>query len=565
MKVTIFNTLYDKKPQYSEVSEIFKKIKTSERLKTLTEKVRELDSESRAEAKKELPICLFAGTFLERKNSAIESYSKLVILDFDKLEDKYGLYKQLTENPNTMAVWESPSGTGLKAVFLVSSEDYSGHVKALLAEWPLADKLKDVARATYLSFDPEIFTKQAVPYTKVIKDAHTDKQKYDNLKKWLENKGDKFINGQRNSFIAKLAGAMNRFGVSADFAKSVVITDFCGGDFSQREACAVIDSIYNRYPEQHGLESFENPITEEKQDEILSASVEIKDIITLEDAREALLEDYDVGIPGGGTTYFPELDQNFRWMKGEVTVLTGQSGMGKTTMLNQLLLIKAVKEGQKFGFLSLEQYPPVYFYRELIRSYIGKPLERERKDRMTRQEYERGMEFVKEHFFYVYPENDEPTPEYTQARFMELIIKYGIDGVITDPYSSQTHDFSGSNGRDDKYIAQMLNKKQRFALQNDVYEITVAHPKNIGKNDDGTYKEPTADSISGGVTWWQRSDNVLCFHRPFVPLDYTDPTCTFGSLKIKKQPLNGRPGKQEFTYDYWKGRYYLNNFSPLDK
>jgi hypothetical protein len=174
------------------------------------------------------------------------------------------------------------------------------------------------------------------------------------------------------------------------------------------------------------------------------------------------------------------------------------------------------------------------------------------------------MDFIKEHFFYIYPENDDPTPEYTQARFMELIIKYGIDGVITDPYSSQVHDFASASGRDDRYIANMLNKAQRFALQNNVYNVIVAHPKNIGKNEDGTYKEPSADSISGGVTWWQRSDNVLCFHRPFVPLDFSDPTCTLSSLKIKKQPLNGRPGKKEFTYNHWTGRYYMNNFNPLE-
>jgi hypothetical protein len=93
----------------------------------------------------------------------------------------------------------------------------------------------------------------------------------------------------------------------------------------------------------------------------------------------------------------------------------------------------------------------------------------------------------------------------------------------------------------------------------------VAHPKGIGKKDDGTYKEPAADDVSGGPAFWQRSDNMLCFHRPSMPVDFRDPTCVAKSLKIKKQPLNGVPGASTFMFDRTTGRYYENGFNPLDK
>ena len=568
--ITVFKNLYEKAPKFYHVDQVLELIKSGSSQKDLVEKIRiTIDKNDRDELKKKLPVILFSGTFTSRRIAGLKEYSKIICLDFDNVVDIPTLSDELKRHPSAYSVFLSPSGTGVKALFPVSTEDHNGHIKALFKEFPLADKsTKDVCRATFASYDPDLWVNtEAVPYDKILKEAYTDEQKYENLKKWLENRGEQFVNGNRNNFLAKLAGAMNRFGLSADFTKDVFTRDYIkdGSEFSAREALNVVDSIYTNYRDHYNTQSFDNALTETQADEILNASVEARDIITLGDVREDLLKDYDEGLIGGDTTYYPELDNHFRWMKGEVNVLTGHSGHGKSTLLNQLLLIRAVKTGEKFGFLSMEQYPPVYFYKELIRSYIGKSLEREHPRRMTREEYERGMDFVREHFYYVYPEKDEPTPDYTYARFAELIIKHGVDGVVTDPYNSQSHDYGASGGRDDRYIASMLNKAQRFALTNNVYNVIVAHPKNIGKNDDGSYKEPGADSVSGGVSWWQRTDNMLVFHRPSLPLDYQDPTCTLTSVKIKKQPLNGRPGKVFFTYDYHSGRYYLNNYNPLEK
>lgn len=568
MKVTVFKNLYEKTPKYVELNQVLELIKTGSSQKDLVESIRkEENKESRDTLKKKLAVILFSGIFSVRKISGLNEYSRIICLDFDEVMDINGLNDELKSKPYVVSTFVSPSGTGLKALVLVSSDDHSGHIKSLFAEFPTADKsTKDVCRATFASFDPNIYINPSpVPYDKIIAEAYTNEQKYENLKKWLDNRGQQFVNGNRNNFLAKLTGAMNRFGLPIDFTKEVVTRDYVkdGTDFSAREAMSVIDSIYNNYREFYNTQSFDNAMTETQADQILSASVNAKDIITLNDVVSDLFKDYDTGLIGGDTTFYPELDNHFRWMKGEVTIMTGHSGHGKSTVLNQLLLIRAAKTGEKFGFLSMEQYPPVYFYKELIRAYIGKPLERENPHRMSRIEYERGMDFVKEHFFYVYPEKDDPTPDYTYARFAELIIKHGVDGVVTDPYNSQSHDYTASGGRDDRYIAAMLNKAQRFALTNNVYNVIVAHPKNIGKNDDGTYKEPGADSVSGGVAWWQRADNMLVFHRPLLPMDFQDPTCTLTSVKIKKQPLNGRPGKVFMTYDYHCGRYYINNFNPL--
>lgn len=568
MTVTLFKDLFSNKPFYTTVDDVLKKIKTGTKQDDLIKQIRTTpDKEARDSLKKQLGVILFAGKFSERKATGLLQSSRLVVLDFDGLANPVLKKTELSALPYVYAAFISPGGNGVKALVKVASDNYGGHWSALNKEIKGVDPSgKDICRACFMSLDADIYINlHSDIYTSVVELVYTDEQKYDKLKKWLENKGEKFITGNRNNFLAKLAGAMNRFGLSADYAAQVFERDYVTGtDFSSHEARQVVRSIYTNYADVHGSESFDAPIGEAKVVEILSAEIKTRDIITADAVREDLINDYEKGTAGGTTTYFPVLDAHFRWMRGELTAMTGIANAGKSAMLAQLLLCKAVFEGQKFALLSMEQYPPIFFYRELIRSVIGKPLEKGDPHRMSRHEYNRGLDFVNAHFFFIYPERDAATPEWTLARFAEASIKHGVSGVVVDPHNTQAHDYKSAGGRDDKYLAEMLMSYQRFALQNGLYFIDVAHPRGIGKKEDGTYKEPTADEISGGPVWWQRCDNILVFHRPMLPLDYTDVACTLRSAKIKKQQLNGLPGVSEFAYNRKNGRYYELGFNPME-
>lgn len=568
--ITAFSNLYDKQARYATPEVIFEIIKSGGKQKDLIQQIRGTqDKEARNELKKQLGVILFGGKFRERRASELLAYSKLVCLDFDNVKNVDVKKNELSLNPHVFATWVSPSGSGVKAVIRVSSDNHLGHFLALSKEFTDLDLSgKDVCRATFTSYDPNIIVNHhADIYTKIVENAYSDSDKYGKLKAWLDNKGEKFINGNRNNFIAKLAGACNRFGIPLDLAKEYLTHDFVKNesDFSIRELQITVNSIYTNYKEQYNTASFDETFSEARVTDILSSEVKVSsDIITASDVKGDLDQDYDVGMKGGETTYFPELDNHFKFMKGELTTLSGVANMGKTSMLTQLLLFRSVFLKQKSIFLSMEQYPPVFFYRELIRALVGKPIERNNPNRMSKQEWDRAYEFINEYFFFLYPEKEDPTPDYTLARFSEAVIKHNVETVVIDPMNSMAHDYKSAGGRDDRYIAQMLNKYQRFSLQNNVHFFLVAHPKGIGKKEDGTYKEPSADEISGGVTFFQRCDNILMFHRPNMPVDFQDPTCTLRSVKIKKQQLNGVPGTSTFNYDRRTGRYYESGFNPLD-
>jgi hypothetical protein len=156
---------------------------------------------------------------------------------------------------------------------------------------------------------------------------------------------------------------------------------------------------------------------------------------------------------------------------------------------------------------------------------------------------------------------------------MEVIIKHKVDGVLIDPYNQLIHDRQGN--RDDLYLEVFLNKMKRFAQNQDIFFIICAHPnKPIKSGTNKVYEEPTAYDLAGGAMWFNKVDNILCFHRPNIFVDPKDTWCTLSSQKIKKQKLNGIPGKINFVYDRFKSRYFELSqepsggdigFSPIEK
>ncbi len=561
--ITLFKNLYDKKPHYSTDEKILKTIKEGAAQLDLIKQIRTTsDKEARDVLKKQLGVICFGGKFSERRANALIESSRLVVLDFDGV--RVDLKKQeLASLPFVYAVFVSPSGDGLKALVKVASDNYLGHWAALNKEIKDIDPSgKDVCRACFNSWDPDLYVNEHSDlYTKVLESAYTDEQKFEKLKKWLENKGDRFVSGNRNNFLAKLAGAMNRFGMSAEYAQSVFERDYVQGtDFSLREVQQVVRSIYTNYAEYHGTSSFDESFGEARVSEILSSELPASDVIYLKDVAVDLIKDYEVGTETATTTYFPSIDPIFRPMRGDLTVLGGIGNMGKSAISKQFDLITAVKEKRKHAYFSPEEAPPIFWYRELIRTYIGKPIEKDDPKRMSLVEYKRGMEFVREYFSYIYPKQ-MPSPQYILERFAEVIIKDGVQSITLDPWNQLLHAMSK---RDDVYLAEILTDFERFAQQHGVFLRIIAHPKQTQKNSDGNYNCPDVYDLVGGSSWNARATNICFYHRPYWGTDKTDPTAEFHSKKIKRQMISGLPGTAVLDYNRKTGRFYDAGYCPLD-
>jgi len=304
-------------------------------------------------------------------------------------------------------------------------------------------------------------------------------------------------------------------------------------------------------------------------DEIKSESKKVKDVQYLDDHRDSMVKGFVNGYELGKTTYFNGINPHFRWLKKNLIMFAGYGNHGKSAMLNQLLLLRALNDNEKFAIFSPENMPVDHFYNDIIHTLIGKSTMKQHHNQMSMIEYEAGMEFVKEHFFLLYPETESPTPEYINDRFLDAIVKHGVDGCVIDPFNQLENDWEKS-GRDDKYLSSFLGKEKMFAQRNDVYKIIVGHCKSPRNpiTDDGVIKEPNVFDLAHGAMWNNKIDDILFVHRPYKISEPDNTMALFTSAKIKKQRICGRPGTVQVHFDPMKNRFYMENedpFTELDK
>lgn len=587
-------TIYESKekvsqPHYITLDKAIERIKGGKQKHKIYLLRNESDKEKRNKIKGSLSAYSFSGKFRKRADSEIEFHSGLVCLDFDHIKNVKEFKDKICLDKFVHVAFVSPSGDGLKVIVRIPAniETHARSVEALGKHFKIKelDLHKDLSRLCFEGFDDELYYNPdsevfeelaPIPVFKVekltVKETESDQYKiYDNLKKWLDKKGEYYQEGNRNNYVMKLGAACCRFGIDETTCYQLASTELSAiSPMPPREMERTIKSAYRSTSSNFGTAEFEKEKIIEKKSrldiskEITDLNIPPKDVIRLDDIADKMLDGFKNGLQKGETTYFKLLDECFRWMRGEVTVLSGIGNYGKSTFINQLCVLKSINEDARWGIFSPEQNPPTYFYNDLIQIYTGKSTDGKSYNSLTELEYIKAMEFIDKHFFYIYPEKESPTPDYINQRFLELIIKYEIDGCITDPFNMLDNDW-GKQGRDDRYIGDFLSKEKRFALENNVYKIILVHPNSsIPKHDNGNFKVPSVYNLAGGAMWNNKCDNILCLHRPNYVIDPSDTLCEFYSQKIKKQKLNGIPGKVEFDFDRITNRYKeRGNESPF--
>jgi hypothetical protein len=297
----------------------------------------------------------------------------------------------------------------------------------------------------------------------------------------------------------------------------------------------------------------------EINEDIYNLEIKPKDVIFGEDVKQEALQIFNNGYESAMSTFIPEVDEHFKWKRGEITLLSGIGNYGKSTFLKYMILMQVIHEGRKFALFSPEDNPAAEFYHGLVEMYLGRNCTPNGINRPTQNEYERIYDFISKHIFYVYPKSIAPTPEYIKERFLELIIKEKIDGCIIDPFNQLTNDYNSHGGRSDKYLEFLLSDFSRFSQNNQVLFLIVAHPKALRKEKDNpNYPEPDVYDIADGAMWNNKMDNILIYHRPDRGENPESPLCTLSSKKIRRQNIIGKLGTINFELSRTVRRYIFN-------
>src|SRR5262249_16929421 len=139
-------------------------------LRARVEEIRNLtaagDKGAANELKRKLHAVLWSGAFSQRKNDALTQHSGLLCADLDSLNGQLpAVREKLKASPHLWAVFLSPSGEGLKAVFRVPAGGSTrpGSVRSVkqhvleLTGVQIDESGKDVARLCFLSYDPDLY------------------------------------------------------------------------------------------------------------------------------------------------------------------------------------------------------------------------------------------------------------------------------------------------------------------------------------------------------------------------------------------------------------------------
>lgn len=584
--VTIFSNIFDKKPNYISVDSALNRIKIGKSKDKVEEIRKQLDKERANKLKCNLPSVCFSGKFEERIDTKIISHSGFIVLDFDGVEDLQKRKSEIKQYDFVYACWISPSGNGLKAlVKIADGNKHREHFTALRDVFPDADKSGiNESRVCYESYDEDIYINPiATQFKKITKQEtvvvterlQNEVELFEKILKWLSNKGDAFVTGERNSFIFKLSSACCRFGISETDCQNLCRLSFSTNDssFSTTECIRTVKSAYKSNASKFGSAEFTKDILVDKQtkteikvseikEDIYNLEIRPKDVIFGEDVKSRALNIFDNGYGTVQTTGIDILDEYFKFKKAEVTLLTGIGNYGKSTFLKYLLLMKAILFGDKFAIFSPEDNPAEEFYHDIVEILLGCDCTPFNYNKPSQSKYEDAYDFVSKHFFYVYPKDIAPTPEYIKERFLELIIKENVTGCVIDPFNQLTNEY-GKSGRSDKYLETLLSDFLRFSQINNQYFVIVAHPHKLTKDSTGNYPCPDVFDIADGAMWNNKMDNIIVYHRPNHQNDASSPLCEFHSKKIRRQKIVGKKGVLSFELNRGKRRFYFNGIDYM--
>lgn len=257
---------------------------------------------------------------------------------------------------------------------------------------------------------------------------------------------------------------------------------------------------------------------------------------------------YISGLTKGESTGYPDVDELYTVLPGQLCVVTGIPSMGKSSWIDQVMVNLALIRDWRFAVCSFENPPKVHIAK-LCQLYLGKPFFQGVTPRMERHDLAKALAWVKDHFVFLFQGDGAQSPiEDIVDRMRAAVLRYGIRGAVIDPanFVDRPKDMNETD-----WVSDALTKIKVFCMAHDVHVWFAAHPAKIYPNDEGKYAVPGGYSISGSANWFNKADIGMTVHRPNLK-DFRS------EIHIWKCRFNwiGRVGNTSLTFDPPTGRYY---------
>jgi twinkle protein len=243
------------------------------------------------------------------------------------------------------------------------------------------------------------------------------------------------------------------------------------------------------------------------------------------------------------------LDDKYRVSPSEVTVITGVPNMGKSEWMDALMINMVQDHMWKFGIFSAENFPVKHHLLKLVGKFTGKAFWGD--DRLDEDTARTSMSILDDHIKFIGTQETDITIESILEQAKVLNYRYGLNGLIIDPWNTVEHKFrQGEN--ETNYVSRVLASLNSFAKLYEIHIWVVAHPRKMENDNNRKPVVPSPYDISGSANWFNKSDNAITIHRH---KDEDEDYVGVHVHKIRFQYKNGRPGMGKLNYDIKNGKY----------
>ncbi len=271
--------------------------------------------------------------------------------------------------------------------------------------------------------------------------------------------------------------------------------------------------------------------------------------------RDALHRLYEEGFSPGVSTGWPEFDNLWRPVPGELVVVTGYPGHGKTSWLNHFLVNLAFLNEWRLGLYSPEQGGEGEILGKFVQIVSATPYLPTEKVRINREALDSAIDWVGDHFWEIYSEDADSqgfaslTVPQILARSEPLAMK-SMRALVIDPWN-ECESARPKHMSVEEYISTSLSTIRNWDKRNQVSTIVVAHPRKPDSIKNYEDSSPNGYAISGAAHWLNKADILLTVHR-----NKETGITTVEVKKHRREGITGELGAVEFQYDRLTGRFH---------
>jgi len=249
----------------------------------------------------------------------------------------------------------------------------------------------------------------------------------------------------------------------------------------------------------------------------------IEGIVSNDEIEIDIWDYYKNGYPKGVQVGIQGFDDHVRLMDGQMTVVTGIPGSGKSEFTDYIISKTSINHGWKWAICSFENTPPVFHATKLIEKLSGRSFDHrvDPTNRVSEFELDMVIEHLKNNFNFINTNETDISIDGILNKTSELVLRKGIKGLLIDPWNYIEHNIP--NGYSEtQYISECLTKIKKTALKLGIHIIIIAHPTKLQKDKTtGKYEVPTLYSISGSAHFFNKTDNGITVYRDFQTNDVT--------------------------------------------